>query len=141
MRKYADVNLGFAVDTPRGLLVPVIQRANLLSLEDLMAEVRRLTENARLGTMRPEDMQRTALTVSNLGMYGIRMGTPVINEGESILVFVGVIEERVVVRSGTILALPQLTLSIAFDHRLADGVTAAKFSRDLKLKLESTVTE
>src|SRR5439155_15004159 len=80
-----------------------------------------------------------SLTVSNLGMFGIRAGTPVINLGEPILVFVGAVEDRPVVAEGQIVVRPTLTLSIAYDHRVADGVAAARFTRGLKESLESRV--
>jgi len=136
IQTFSEVNVGFAVESDAGLLVPVIRRADTLTITELATEAARLTQSARSARMRIEDMGGASLTVSNLGMYGIRMGTPVINPGESILVFVGAIEERAVVRSGTILALPQVTLSIAFDHRLANGVSAARFTGSLKQNLE-----
>src|SRR5439155_13989066 len=80
-----------------------------------------------------------SLTVSNLGMFGIRAGTPVINLGEPILVFVGAVEDRPVVAESQIVVRPMLTLSIAYDHRVADGVAAARFTHGLKESLESRV--
>ena len=129
---YQGVDVGFAVDTPRGLIVPVIRRADNLSVEELAAESQRLIEAARSGRLGPENIGGASLTVSNLGMFGIRAGTPVINLGEPILVFVGAVEDRPVVAEGQIVVRPMLTLSIAYDHRVADGVAAARFTRGLK---------
>ncbi|TMA51197.1 MAG: hypothetical protein E6J80_13765 [Deltaproteobacteria bacterium] len=129
---YQGVDVGFAVDTPRGLIVPVIRRADNLSVEELAAESQRLIEAARSGRLGPENIGGASLTVSNLGMFGIRAGTPVINLGEPILVFVGAVEDRPVVAEGQIVVRPMLTLSIAYDHRVADGVAAAQFTRGLK---------
>jgi len=126
---YQGVDVGFAVDTPRGLIVPVIRRADNLSVEELAAESQRLIEAARSGRLGPENIGGASLTVSNLGMFGIRAGTPVINLGEPILVFVGAVEDRPVVAEGQIVVRPMLTLSIAYDHRVADGVAAAQFTR------------
>ena len=134
---YDSVDIGFAVDTPRGLMVPVIRRAETLSVAQLAADSQRLIEAARAGRLGPENMGNASLTVSNLGMFGIHFGTPVINLGESILVFVGAVEDRPVVVDGQIAIRPMLTLSIAYDHRLADGVAASQFSRGLKERLES----
>jgi pyruvate/2-oxoglutarate dehydrogenase complex dihydrolipoamide acyltransferase (E2) component/uncharacterized OsmC-like protein len=133
---YGSVDVGFAVDTPRGLLVPVIRRAETLTIAQLAAESVRLIEAARAGRLMPNDMGGASLTVSNLGMFGVQFGTPVINLGESILVFVGAVEDRPVVVAGQVVVRPMLTLSIAYDHRLADGVAASQFTRGLKERLE-----
>ncbi len=134
---YNSVDIGFAVDTPRGLMVPVIRRAETLTVAQLAAESQRLIEAARAGRLRLENIGGASLTVSNLGMFGIQFGAPVINLGESILVFVGAVENRPVVIAGQIVIRPMLTLSIAYDHRLADGVAASQFTRGLKERLES----
>ncbi len=138
---YDGVDIGFAVDSPRGLVVPVIRRAETLSLAQVATESQRLIEAARAGRLKPEDMGGASLTVSNLGMFGVAFGTPVINLGESILVFVGAVEDRPVVRDGQIVVRPMLTLSIAYDHRLADGVVASQFTRGLKETLESLAAQ
>jgi pyruvate/2-oxoglutarate dehydrogenase complex dihydrolipoamide acyltransferase (E2) component/uncharacterized OsmC-like protein len=134
---YEGVDIGFAVDTPRGLVVPVIRRADKLLPLQVAAESQRLIEAARSGRLAPEDIGNASLTVSNLGMFGIRAGTPVINLGEPILVFVGAVEDRPAVLAGQVVARPVLTLSIAYDHRVADGVAAARFTRGLKEALET----
>ena len=133
---YDGVDIGFAVDSPRGLLVPVIRGADGLSIAQLVKDRQRLVEAARAGQLQSADMGQASLTVSNLGMFGIRAGTPVINLGEPLLVFVGTVEERPVVYNGQIVARPMLTLSIAYDHRVADGVAASRFSQGLKEALE-----
>ena len=133
---YDGVDIGFAVDSPRGLLVPVIRRAGTLSMAQLVAESQRLIEAGRAGQLGPDDMGNASLTVSNLGMFGIQAGTPVINLGEPILVFVGAVEDRPVVVDGQIVVRPMMTLSIAYDHRVADGVAASRFSQGLKQALE-----
>ena len=138
---YDGVDIGFAVDSPRGLLVPVIRGADGLSIAQLAKDRLRLVEVARAGQLQPADMGQASLTVSNLGMFGIRAGTPVINLGEPILVFVGAVEERPVVRNGQIVARPMLTLSIAYDHRVADGVAASRLSQGLKEALENLGSE
>ncbi len=138
---YDGVDIGFAVDSPRGLLVPVIRGADSLSIISLVRERQRLVEAARAGQLQAADMGQASLTVSNLGMFGIRAGTPVINLGEPILVFVGAVEERPVVHSGQIIARPMLTLSLAYDHRLADGVAASRLSQGLKEALENLGSE
>jgi len=136
---YDGVDIGFAADTPRGLVVPVVRRTDKLTVKELAAESARLIEAARKGRLEASDIGDASLTVSNLGMFGIRFGTPVINPGEPILVFVGAVEDRPVVNHGQIVVRPMMTLSIAYDHRVTDGVGAAAFTRSLKQKLESGV--
>lgn len=131
------VDVGFAVSTPAGLLVPVIRGASSLAIDRMAEETRRLVQAAEGGGLKPDEMGQASLTVSNLGMYGIRTGTPVINLGEAVLVFVGSVEERAVVRNGSVVARPTLGLSVAYDHRVADGVQAAGFTRDLKEAIEA----
>ncbi len=138
---YDGVDIGFAVGSPRGLLVPVIRRADTLSMAQLVAESQRLIEAGRTGQLGPDDMGNASLTVSNLGMFGIQAGTPVINLGEPILVFVGAVEDRPVVVNGQIVVRPMMTLSIAYDHRIADGVAASRFSQGLKQALENLESE
>lgn len=134
---YDGVDVGFAVDTPRGLVAPVVRRAETLSITQLAAESQRLIEAARGGRLEPEHIGGASVTVSNLGMFGVQFGTPVINLGEPILVFVGSVEDRPVARDGQVVIRPMMTLSIGYDHRVADGVAASRFTRGLKEKLEN----
>jgi pyruvate dehydrogenase E2 component (dihydrolipoamide acetyltransferase) len=134
---FAEVNAGIAVDTPRGLVVPVVRAADRLPLPAIAREARRLAEKARATGLDREDFGAGTFTVSNLGAAGIRAGTPVLNPPESMLVFVGAVEERAVVRTGTIVARPTLTLSIAYDHRVADGADAARVTARIRALLES----
>ncbi len=134
---FADVNAGIAVDTPRGLVVPVVRGADRLPLLAIAREARRLAEKARSAGLDREDFGAGTFTVSNLGAAGIRAGTPVLNPPESVLVFVGAVEERAVVRAGAIVARPTLTLSIAYDHRVADGADAARVTSRIRGLLES----
>jgi pyruvate dehydrogenase E2 component (dihydrolipoyllysine-residue acetyltransferase) len=134
---FAEVNAGIAVETARGLLVPVVRCADRHSLLAVSREAHRLAEKARGGGLDPGDCAAGTFTVSNLGGFGIRAGTPVLNPPEAVLVFVGAVEERPVVRDGTILARPTVTLSIAYDHRVADGADAARLSERIARLLES----
>jgi pyruvate dehydrogenase E2 component (dihydrolipoamide acetyltransferase) len=131
------VNAGIAVDTPRGLVVPVVQSADRTSLLAISREARRLAEKARGDGLDPEDFGTGTFTVSNLGSFGIRAGTPVVNPPEAMLVFVGAVEDRPVVRNGAIEVRPVMTLSIAYDHRVADGAAAARVTARVRELLES----
>jgi pyruvate dehydrogenase E2 component (dihydrolipoyllysine-residue acetyltransferase) len=134
---FAGVNAGIAVDTPRGLVVPVVRSADQLSLLAISSEARRLAAKARGEGLDPEDFGAGTFTVSNLGVFGIRAGTPVVNPPEAMLVFVGAVEDRPVVRDGAIVVRPTLTLSIAYDHRVADGAAAARVTARIRELLES----
>jgi pyruvate/2-oxoglutarate dehydrogenase complex dihydrolipoamide acyltransferase (E2) component/uncharacterized OsmC-like protein len=134
---YEGVDAGIAVDTPRGLMVPVIRGADTMDPTGLAAESRRLIDAAQTGRLAPENVGQASVTISNLGMFGIRAGTPVINLHEPVLVFVGGIEERAAVVEGQVVARPAMTLSIAYDHRVADGVAAAGYTQSLKREIEA----
>ncbi len=130
------VSVGIAVATGRGLRTPLIDEANGRSLKDISSLSRAAIEAARQGRA---VAGRASLTVSNLGRYGVRCGAPVLNLDESVLVFVGEIVNKPVVADGAIVAKPRLTLSIAYDHRIVDGLRAAEFSAALRRRLESFV--
>lgn len=129
---YADINAGVAVDTPRGLMVPVIQNADRRTLLEVALDSKQLADAARQHRLTPDQMGVGSFTVSNLGPFGIRAGLPILNPPEAVLVFVGAVEERAVVRDGAVVVRPMVTLSIAYDHRVADGVAAARLSGAIK---------
>jgi pyruvate dehydrogenase E2 component (dihydrolipoamide acetyltransferase) len=134
---YEDVNLSVAVASDAGLVVPVIHRAQELSLPELARRVRDVAERARSGLLGPEDVEGGTITVSNLGMFGIETGTPLVTAPQAAIVFTGAIVERAVVVAGEIQVRPTFGLAIAYDHRVLDGVGAARFTRALKEILES----
>jgi pyruvate dehydrogenase E2 component (dihydrolipoamide acetyltransferase) len=121
------VNLGVAVDTERGLLVPVVQEADRKGLQAFAAEVRELEERARAGKARPDDLAGGTFTLTNLGMYGVDAFTPIINLPEVAILGVGRIRSQPAVRDGQVVVRQMCTLSLAFDHRLVDGAPAARF--------------
>jgi 2-oxoisovalerate dehydrogenase E2 component (dihydrolipoyl transacylase) len=118
---FDNVNIGVAIDTDRGLLVPVVADADRRSLKELAAAVRRATDD------HAGDPVGASATVSNLGNYGIRAGTPVLHSPEPVLLFTGAVEERARVVDGDIAIRTMVTLSFAFDHRVTDGAPAARF--------------
>ena len=134
---FDGVHIGVAVDTPRGLLVPVVRHADQLDLAALSTRIRELAQGARDGQLSPDLLEGGSATVSNLGAYGIRMGTPVLHSPEALLVFVGVVEDRVVVHDGAPAVRAETTLSIAYDHRVVDGARASEFTRRLRDLLEA----
>ena len=133
---FSEISAGIAVDTPRGLLVPVIRNADQRSLSDIARESRRLAAKARGDGLEPREMSGGTFTVSNLGPFGIRAGTPILNVPEAVIIFVGAIEERPVVRDGALCVRPVVTLSIGYDHRVADGAAAARLTARIRALLE-----
>ena len=134
------VNLGIAAATPRGLLVPNIKRADHLTLVELAQALQSLALTAREGKTSPADMQRGTITITNVGVFGVDGGTPIINPGESAILCIGAIRELPWVHRGKI-AIRQVTqLSLSFDHRVVDGEVASRFLRDIAQQLESPAT-
>jgi len=131
------VNLGIAVDTDRGLLVPVIRDAGHKGLRALGAEFRILVERARTGKSLPDDLTGGTFTITNLGMYDIDAFTPIINLPEAAILGAGRIQARPVVYGGQIVARQMWALSLSFDHRLVDGAPAARFLQRIKRLVES----
>jgi pyruvate dehydrogenase E2 component (dihydrolipoamide acetyltransferase) len=135
----AHVNLGMAVDTERGLLVPVIRDADKKSLRQFGAEFREMVDRARKGRSLPDDLSGGSFTITNLGMYDVDAFTPVINLPEAAILGVGRIAPKWVYRpeSPSAPVLRQmLTLSLVFDHRLVDGAPAARFLQHIKGLIE-----
>jgi pyruvate dehydrogenase E2 component (dihydrolipoamide acetyltransferase) len=131
------VNLGMAVDTERGLLVPVIRNAEQKGLRAFGTELRALVERARAGKALPDDLTGGTFTITNLGMYEVDAFTPIINLPEAAILGVGRIQAKAVVRDGQIVARQMWTMSLAFDHRLVDGAPAARFLQRIKGLIES----
>ncbi len=123
------VNIGLAVDTERGLLVPVIHNAQRLSVAEIAEESARLIDAARTGHVGPDDLSGGTFTITNLGMFGVEGFTPIINLPECCILGVGRIVRRPVVLddSDAIVVRPTMTISLVFDHRIIDGAAAARF--------------
>lgn len=122
-----DVNMGMAVDTERGLVVPVIRNADAKNLRQFGAEFRELVERARVGRSLPDDLSGGTFTITNLGMHKIDAFTPIINLPEAAILGVGRIAPKPVVKDNEIVIRQMWTLSLVFDHRLNDGAPAARF--------------
>lgn len=136
LRVPTQVNIGLAVDTPRGLLVPVLRDVAGKGASQVAVEAQALIERARTGKIKPDELSGGVFTISNLGMYEIEVFTPVINLPECAILGVGSIAERAVVRDGQVCARLTVALSLAFDHRIVDGAPAAAFLRRVKQLVE-----
>ena len=136
IRYFKHVNLGIAVDTPRGLLVPTLFAAETKTLGQIAAESKVLAKSAIDGSINPDLLQGGTFTISNLGLYGIESFTPVINPPQVALLGVNCITERVRTVEGQITTYPAMGLSLTYDHRAVDGAPASRFLKDLVTALE-----
>jgi 2-oxoisovalerate dehydrogenase E2 component (dihydrolipoyl transacylase) len=134
---HSAVHLGIGVAAPRGLLVPVVKDAQSMSTRELAATVARLVDESRAGTVKPVDLQGSTFTVSNFGALGLDEGVPVINYPEAAILGVGSLKPRAVVVDGAVVARPTMTVTCAFDHRIADGAQAASFLGELRRLIEA----
>ena len=138
LTEFEQVHLGFACDTPRGLLVPVIRSAQALGLKAFSDEAKRLAGGAIDGTIAPDFLSGGTFTVSNIGSFGIETFTPVINLPQTAILGVGAITPRpVVAPDGTIGVEQRLNLSLTIDHQVIDGADGARFLRDLVAAIEN----
>ncbi|MBN2116081.1 MAG: 2-oxo acid dehydrogenase subunit E2 [Anaerolineales bacterium] len=132
----SHVNIGLAVDTERGLMVPVVQDVDKKNLHQFGTEFRELVERARKGRSLPDDLSGGTFTITNLGIYDVDAFTPVINLPEAAILGVGRIAPKVVPRGTEIVVRQLWTLSLVFDHRLVDGAPAARFLQHIKQLIE-----
>ncbi len=140
VHSHHSIHLGFAVATPRGLLVPVIADAQDKTTRQLAECVARLIREARSGTLKPAELTGSTFTVSNFGALGLDDGVPVINYPEAAILGMGSLKPRPVVVDGAVVSRPRMTLTCAFDHRIADGADAAQFLCELRALIESPET-
>ena len=127
------VNLGIAAATPRGLVVPNIKDADSLSMVELASALGELTATARDGKTQPAEMAGGTFTITNVGVFGVDAGTPIINPGESAILCFGAINKRPWVdeETGEIVARDVTTLALSFDHRHIDGEKGSRFLADV----------
>jgi pyruvate dehydrogenase E2 component (dihydrolipoamide acetyltransferase) len=133
--QFENVHLGLAIDTPRGLIVPVIRYANLMSLKQLSFEARRLAAACMEGSIDPDVLSGGTFTVTNLGALGIESFTPVLNTPETGILGVCSIQAKPVMIGGEVEFIQHMGLSLTFDHRAVDGAPAARFLASLREKL------
>lgn len=134
---HESVHLGIGVATARGLLVPVVRDAQHLATRELAVAVQRLVHSARDGTLKPLELQGSTFTVSNFGALGLDEGVPVINYPEAAILGMGALKPRAVVIDGAVTARPTMMLTVAFDHRIADGAAVAAFLGELRSLVEA----
>ncbi len=138
MRYFEHVNIGIATDTPRGLLVPTLFGADLLSLSEIAAKAKKLSADAIEGKISPDLLTGASFTISNVGTMGIESFTPVINPPQTGILGVNTMETRVKLgKNGEIVPYTAMGLSLSYDHRALDGAPASRFLKELKEYLEN----
>lgn len=135
--QYKDIDVSVAVATPNGLITPIIKKADTKSLAQISSEMKDLAVRARDGKLRPEEFQGGGFSVSNLGMYGIREFSAIINPPQSCILAVGAGEQRAVVKNGQLAVATVMTCTLSIDHRSVDGAVGAEFLQTFKPLIET----
>jgi pyruvate dehydrogenase E2 component (dihydrolipoamide acetyltransferase) len=137
IHRYPTANVGIAVATPNGLVVPVIREADRKSVQQIAVARSDLVTRARDGKLSLQDLEGGTFTISNLGMYGVEQFVAVLNPPQVAILAVGSIDDRPLVVGGDLLIAPALTLTLTCDHRAIDGSEGAEFLRTVKVFLET----
>ena len=138
MRYFEHVNMGIATDTPRGLLVPTLFGADLMSLSEIASKSKKLSADAVAGKLSPELLTGGSFTISNVGTMGIESFTPVVNPPQTGILGVNTLETKIKLgKNGEIIPYTSMALSLSYDHRALDGAPASRFLKDLKDYLEN----
>ena len=130
------INLGIAVDTEQGLIVPVIKNAESLNLTGMARAINDLASRARNRKLKPDEVSSGTFSISNFGVFGTTIGFPLINQPQVAILGVGGLEKRAIVVNDAIAIRPMMNISLTFDHRLIDGALGARFLQRLKEHLE-----
>lgn len=134
------VNLGMAVGLEEGLLVPVVKHADQMSLSKLVSALKDVTERTVSKKLLPDEQTGSTFTISNLGMYGVDNFTAIINQPNAAILSVSATKDTLVVNNGEAVIRPIMKVNLTSDHRIIDGLTAAKFMTDLKASMENPLS-
>jgi len=137
IKRYRDVDISVAVATDAGLITPIVRHADRKGLGELSAEIKALAAKAREGKLKPEEFQGGGFTISNLGMYGIKSFSAIINPPQGCILAVGAGEQRPVVKNGALAVATVMTVTLAVDHRVVDGAIGAQFLAAFKPLIEN----
>lgn len=137
--RHDDVDLSFAVALDSGLITPIVRNAASRGLSDLAAQVRQLTEQARAGRLRPEQYEGGSLTVSNLGMHGVKSFAAIINPPQSVILAAGAVTRQPVVDGDALAIGHVMSLTLSADHRVVDGAVGARFLKQVRHFLEHPI--
>jgi len=136
MKVWRQVHVGVAMDLGKGLIVPKVRNAEAKSIREISADIDRLVEAAKAGSLTLDDLTLGTFTLTNLGAWDIDDFTPIVNHPESAILGVGRIVEKPVARNGQVVIEPRLALSLSFDHRIIDGAPGAAFLKTMKDMIE-----
>jgi 2-oxoglutarate dehydrogenase E2 component (dihydrolipoamide succinyltransferase) len=131
------INLGIAVDTEQGLIVPVIKNTESLNLTGIARAINDLASRARNRKLKPDEVSGGTFSISNFGVFGTKIGFPLINQPQVAILGVGGLEKRAIVVNDAIAIRPMMDVSLTFDHRLIDGALGARFLQRLKEHIEN----
>lgn len=134
--RHSGIHIGLAVDTPRGLLVPVLRDADAKPLAQIHHELNQLVARTLEGQVSPDELRDGTFTITNLGMFEVDGFTPIINLPQAAILGVGRIAKKAIATDDAIIARPMMTLSLSFDHRVVDGAPAARFLQRIKQLIE-----
>lgn len=137
--RFNDIDISVAVATAKGLITPVVRRADTLDLVAISAVVKDLAARARAGKLKPDEFKGGSFTISNLGMYGIREFSAIINPPQACILAVGAAGQRPIVKAGQVEIATVMTCTLSVDHRAVDGGTGAEFLQAFKEKIEDLV--
>jgi pyruvate dehydrogenase E2 component (dihydrolipoamide acetyltransferase) len=137
IQKHSEVHLGFACDTPRGLIVPVVRNAHQLTIGELAVKMEELAAQAVKGTIALDDLSGGTFTISNLGSLGIEWFTPLLNPPQVAILGVGAIQLRAIRRAGKVEFIDALGLSLTCDHQIVDGAPGARFLKVVREQIEN----
>ena len=129
-------NIGFAVGTDRGLVVPVLRNADEMSFANIEKNINTISDKARNGKLAIQDLQGGTFTISNGGVYGSMLSTPILNPPQSGVLGMHNIIERPISKEGKILSRPMMYLALSYDHRIVDGKDSVSFLKCIKEHLE-----
>lgn len=137
IRLYRTINLGVAMASDRGLVVPVVRGANQLSLAEIASEIVRLQRATMGNRLHPKDLEGGTFTITNVGMLGITLSIPLLNPPQSGILAIGAKRAQLVLKNGQPVTIPVTLITVTFDHRVVDGVAAAAFLQRLKELMEN----
>jgi pyruvate dehydrogenase E2 component (dihydrolipoamide acetyltransferase) len=138
--QYERADISVAVATPNGLITPIIKDAANKSLKDISNEMKELAAKARDGKLKPQEFQGGTISVSNLGMFGIRDFGAIINPPQASILAIGAGEQRPVIKDGMVKAATVMTVTMSLDHRAIDGAAGAEFLQIFKKLIESPMS-
>jgi pyruvate dehydrogenase E2 component (dihydrolipoamide acetyltransferase) len=140
IRRYTTVDISVAVAIPDGLITPIVRNADTKGLATISSEMKDLASRARAGKLKPEEFQGGTFSISNLGMYGIREFSAVINPPQGAILAVGAGEQRPVVKNGALAIATVMTVTLSVDHRVVDGAVGAEYLAALKKLIEDPMS-